>query len=117
MVMTGRKIRESQRWKYRRKRAPVIEPAPTEASAPTETQAERVLINRWVAWRIINWPSLNCFGCKRPIIVGEKWVELVRNDNRARFHSDCEPVWRAEQEVAARRALWGQDMTDAPRDK
>jgi hypothetical protein len=26
-------------------------------------------------------------------------------------------VWRAGQEVAARRALWGQDVTGARRDK
>jgi hypothetical protein len=48
------------------------------------------MINRWVA---------------NQIVVGQKWVELVCNNNRARFHSDCGPVWRAEQEVAARRAL------------
>jgi hypothetical protein len=66
-----------------------------------------VLINRWVANQIVDWPPSNCFGCKRPIVVGAKWVELVRDDNRARFHCDCEPVWRAKQEVAAHKALWG----------
>jgi hypothetical protein len=66
-----------------------------------------VLIDRWVANQIVDWPSSRCFGCRKPIVVGQKWLELVRDDNRARFHCDCEPVWRAEQEVAARRSLWG----------
>jgi hypothetical protein len=66
-----------------------------------------VLISRWIQHQIVDWPSSHCFGCKRPIIVGQKWLELVHDDNRARFHSDCEPVWRTQQEVAARRALWG----------
>jgi hypothetical protein len=64
-----------------------------------------VLIDRWVAWRIVDWPFSRCFGCKRPIIPGQRWIELVRDDYRARFHFDCEPVWRAEQEVRARKTL------------
>jgi hypothetical protein len=69
------------------------------------------MINRWIANQIVDWPSSHCFGYKLPIIVGQKWLELVCDDNRARFHSDCEPVWRAEQEVAARRSLCGQDVS------
>jgi hypothetical protein len=42
-----------------------------------------------------------------PIIVGQKWLELVHDNSRAGFHWDCEPVWRAGQEVAARKTLWG----------
>jgi hypothetical protein len=63
------------------------------------------MIDRWVANQIIDWPSSHSFGCRKPIIVGQKWLELVCDDNRARFHCDCEPVWRAEQEVAACRAV------------
>jgi hypothetical protein len=44
------------------------------------------LINRWVANTIVDWPSSHCFGCRKPIVVGQKWLELVRDDNRARFH-------------------------------
>jgi hypothetical protein len=79
------------------------------AQAPLETRPERVLIDRWVAHRIVDWPPSQCFGCKRPIVVGAKWVDRVNHDKgaRARFHCDCEPAWRAEQEVAARRSLWG----------
>ena len=75
------------------------------------------MINRWVANQIVDWPFGHCFGCRKPIIVGQKWLELVCDDNRARFHCDCEPLWRTRQEVAARRSLWGQDVTDAGRDK
>jgi hypothetical protein len=101
MMKSVRKIPEARRWKYRHTPAPAPAPAP----APIETQAERTLINRWIANTIVDWPSSHCFGCRKPIVVGQKWLELVCDDNRARFHSDCEPVWRAEQEVAARRAL------------
>jgi hypothetical protein len=113
MMKLVRKIPEAQRWKYRRAcrrehAAPAPAPAVEETPVPIETPAERVMIDRWVANQIVDWPSSYCFGCKLPIIIGQKWRELVCDDNRARFHSGCEPVWRAEQEVAARRALWGQ---------
>jgi hypothetical protein len=78
---------------------------------PVETRAERVLISRWIQHQIVDWPSSHCFDCRRP-----EWLELVWDDSRARFHYDCEPVWRAEQEVAARRALWGR-VTGEGRDK
>jgi hypothetical protein len=80
-------------------------PSPTPVVEAAPTPIERRMIDRWVASRIVNWPSINCFGCKLPIVVGAKWVDLVCDDNRARFHSDCEPAWRTQQEVAARRAL------------
>jgi hypothetical protein len=32
-------------------------------------------------------------------------VELVNDNTRARFHFDCAPVWRAQQESSARRAM------------
>ena len=101
--MTGVKIRDSERWKHRRKPAPV-----EDAPAPIETRAERVMIDRWVANQIVDWPSSHCFGCRKAIVAGQKWLELVSDNNRARFHCECEPAWRAEQEVAARRSLWGQ---------
>jgi hypothetical protein len=36
-----------------------------------------VLIDRWVASRIVNWPSSNCFACKLPIVAGAKWIDLI----------------------------------------
>ena len=62
-------------------------------------------IARCVTSRIITWPPNSCFHCKQPIIAGQKWVELVNDNRRARFHFDCLSEWRAQQEVAARRAL------------
>jgi hypothetical protein len=97
--MTGVKIRDSERWKHRRKPTPVDDAAP----APIETR-----IDRWVAHQIVDWPSSHCFGCRKPIVADQKWVELVHDDNRARFRCDCEPVWRAEQEALGRKTLWGQ---------
>ena len=107
--MTGVKLRDSERWKHRRKPTPIEDAAPAPAveavAAPIETRAERVLIARWIQHQIVDWPSSHCFGCRKPIVVGQKWLELVCDDNRARFHCDCEPVWRANQEVAARKAI------------
>jgi hypothetical protein len=62
-------------------------------------------IDRWVASRIVTWAPDNCFHCRRPIVFGAKWTELVANNERARFHADCLPAWLAQQDVAARRAL------------
>jgi hypothetical protein len=69
------------------------------------TPAERTRIVRWVTAQIVNYPPDRCLCCRRPIVYGAKWVELVNDNARARFHFDCEPPWRAEQEVAARRAM------------
>ena len=79
---------------------------------PVETRAERVLISRWIQHQIVDWPSSHCFGCRKPIVVGQKWLELVSDNNRARFHCDCEPVWRAERETFARKTLWGRVTGD-----
>jgi hypothetical protein len=58
-----------------------------------------------VAAQIVNRPPDNCFHCRRPIVYGAKWIELVNDNTRARFHFDCAPVWRAQQESSARRAM------------
>jgi hypothetical protein len=106
--MTGQKLREAERWKGRRKpqpRAPApiaLMPSPP---PPPLTAADRVRIARWVASRIVTWAPDNCFCCKRPIVYGARWVEARSDNGRARFHSDCEPVWRAQQEMLARRAM------------
>jgi hypothetical protein len=107
--MKPQKVPLSQRWKYRHPSkpktiTPMSAPAPV-ATRTALTPVERILVDRWVAARIVNYPPDRCFGCRRPIISGAKWVTIVGGDNRARFHADCAPVWRAQQEVAARRAL------------
>jgi hypothetical protein len=112
--MTGRKIRESERWRGRRKPpepslkplAVALAPSPPSIPAPEPlTAADRARIARWVASRIVSWPPDNCFHCKRPIVYGAKWVELVNENERARFHFDCAPLWRADQERLARKAM------------
>jgi hypothetical protein len=107
--MTGQKVPMSARWK--RRRAPGA-PEPLNAPAPlilrvdeARVRIERARIARWVAAQTVSYPPDRCFGCRRPIVYGAKWVELVNDNDRARFHSDCAPVWRTQQEVAARRAL------------
>jgi hypothetical protein len=107
-----RRIRESERWKHRRASKPKAPVAPTStpivvptpAPAPL-TAADRARIAKWVASRIVTWALDRCLHCKRPIVYGAKWVEIVGDDTRARFHVECLPVWRAQQEIAARRAL------------
>ena len=102
----------SARWK--RRRAPGA-PKPLNAPAlpiPRGDEARvRARIARWVTARIVNYPPDKCLHCRKPIIYGAKWVELVSDNERARFHLDCLPVWRTQQEVAARRAM-GLDRRD-----
>jgi hypothetical protein len=80
--------------------APIVE-APVTAEAP----AQRTLIARWVAAQIVSYPPDRCLRCRRPIAFGAKWVELVNDNDRARFHFDCAPAWRAQLELAARQAI------------
>ena len=122
VAMSVRKIPDSERWKRRRPRrlkAPFaltpIAPSPAPAPLINESQAkaERARIARWVAAQIVNYPPDRCLRCRRPIVYGAKWLELVNDNERARFHFDCAPVWRAQQEVAARQAM-GLDQSERP---
>jgi hypothetical protein len=88
------------------------EPAAAQTRA-TWARIDQVRVNKWVAAQIVNYPPDRCFGCRRPIIFGAKWVELVNDNDRARFHFACAPVWRARQEVLARRAM-GLDRDERP---
>ena len=76
-----------------------------EEARVARARIDQAHINKWVTSRIISWPPDNCFCCKRPIVYGAKWVELVNDNERARFHFDCAPAWRAEQEALAPRAM------------
>ena len=66
---------------------------------------DKARIARWVMAQVVGYPPDRCLGCRRPIVYGAKWIELVNDNNRARFHADCAPVWRTRQEIAARLAL------------
>jgi hypothetical protein len=112
--MSVRKIPDSERWKRRRPRrlkAPFLptpfapSPAPVPLINEAQAKAERARIARWVQAQIVDYQPDRCFGCRRPIVFGAKWIELVNDDARARFHFDCAPVWRVQQEISARRAM------------
>jgi hypothetical protein len=62
-------------------------------------------ITAWINAKLITWPQTHCLHCRLPINVGERFVDVAANDERARFHAACEPLWRAGQEEAARKAL------------
>ena len=110
----AQKLSPSERWKHRRAptRVTPIAPAPVVlapmAPAPVplinEAQA-RTRIARWVIAQVVNYAPDRCLCCHRPITYGAKWIELVNDNARARFHADCAPAWRVQQEAAARRAL------------
>jgi hypothetical protein len=46
-----------------------------------------------------------CWHCRRPFIVGQKFVDVRGDEVIVRFHAQCESEWRREQEAAARRAM------------
>jgi hypothetical protein len=62
-------------------------------------------ISKWVRDRIVAWPPTNCFHCKLPIVVGQRWTIVGDGDCSARFHEACHRAWLEEREAAARRAL------------
>jgi hypothetical protein len=125
--VTGGKIKLRDRWKHRPSRRdslvtpivsalevpafipPALEvPAPIPPASPVGealTPLDRARIDRWVASRIVTWAPDRCFHCKLPIIYGARWVELVNDNERARFHADCAPEWKLQQEITARAAL------------
>jgi hypothetical protein len=70
-------------------------------------QTERRCINHWIADKLIDWPPSHCLHCRKPIIVGQLWTTVSNGAVSARFHQECHGDWLGEQEVAARRALWG----------
>jgi hypothetical protein len=68
-------------------------------------QMERRMINHWIAGTLIDWPQDSCLKCRNRILVGQDWIDVTNGDARARFHRECEPVWRAEREALARRTI------------
>jgi hypothetical protein len=111
------KLKPEDRWKNRRspERRVVHEPIALKTAVPApapfphvdgaRARMDKAHIARWVAAQIVSYPPDRCLGCRRPIVYGAKWTEVINDNARARFHSDCEPVWRAQQETAARKAM------------
>jgi hypothetical protein len=102
--MTGVKLKLEDRWKHR-----PTAPAPVASPLPRVDEArawmDKTRIARWVAAQIVPYSPDRCLYCGRPIVFGAKWVELVNDTDRARFHVDCALVWRLDKEALARRAM------------
>jgi hypothetical protein len=123
------KLKLKDRWKNRRppERRVVHEPpialkttiaAPAPAPFPhvdgAQARMDKARVAKWVAAQIVNYPLDRCLCCRRPIVFGAKWVELVDDNARARFHSDCAPLWRTQQERLARKAMGLSQRETAP---
>jgi hypothetical protein len=68
-------------------------------------RAERGRVNHWIANQIIAWPPTSCLNCRKPIVVGQKWVAVSSGEVTARFHEPCHSEWLVKQEVLARKAI------------
>lgn len=78
----------------------VIEPA-----QPELTKLDRLLIDKWIRDRLVAAWTGGCWHCRRPIVVGQTFVDVRGDEVIVRFHAQCESEWRRTQEAAARRAL------------
>ena len=106
------KLKLEDRWKYRprpKHLAALAPPIAPEAAASPPFQIspyDQARINKWICDRLTaDWPY-GCWFCRRPFVVGQKFID-VRGAGEVvvRFHASCEPEWRREREIAARRAL------------
>jgi hypothetical protein len=59
----------------------------------------------WINARLITWEPTHCLHCRKPIVVGDKFVTIAAGGVVSRFHARCEGEWRREQIAAARKAL------------
>jgi hypothetical protein len=85
---------------------PAIKPEAKKVhAAPAQTRVDQARIDKWIRDRLVAaWPG-GCWHCRRPIVVGQKFVDVRGSDGAVRFHAQCESEWRRAQEAAARRAL------------
>jgi hypothetical protein len=84
----------------------VIEPA-----QPELTKFDRLRIDKWIRDRLVAAWTGGCWHCRRPIVVGQKFVDVRGNEVVVRFHAQCESEWRLRQEALAREALGLRDET------
>ncbi len=79
------------------------EPALAAPEAVAIPQAERDLVSRWIKARLIDWPQGSCLYCKKPVVIGQEFVDVAGADgsSRARFHRPC----LDQRESEARQAL------------
>jgi hypothetical protein len=62
-------------------------------------------IRRWISDRLVaDWRS-TCWRCRKPFVVGQKFVDVRGNEVTVRLHQPCYAEWLAQQEALARQAL------------
>ena len=82
------------------------QPLEIAASPPLQLSPyDQARVAKWIRDRIIDWQSISCPHCRKPISVGQLWTLVSNGEVTARFHQDCHSGWREQQEDAARRAL------------
>ena len=78
MIRRGRRIPDSERYKWRRKakRTPAAsEPVEISISEPPQLSPyDQARVDKWIRDRLIDWPWASCLHCRKPIIVGQLWT-------------------------------------------
>lgn len=76
-------------------------------------EIDRARINKWIRDRLtVDWRD-TCWHCRKPFLVGQKFIDVRGEELVVRFHAQCEVEWRRAQEAAAGRAL-GLDRSERP---
>jgi hypothetical protein len=70
-----------------------------------QLRAERGRVDRWIRDRLTAASPDRCWHCRKPIVVGQKFVDVRGNEVVVRFHAQCESEWRRAQEALARKAM------------
>ncbi len=74
---------------------------------------DQASVAKWIRDRLMaDWRD-SCWHCRKPFIVGQKFIDVRGNDVVVRFHTECEADWRRAQEALARRAM-GLDRSERP---
>jgi hypothetical protein len=113
--MTGHKLRESERWKRRRRPQPpapvvimlaptALVPSPPSIPAPLSA-ADRARIRKWISDRLVAASPGLCWHCRKPFAFGHRFVDIRGAETTVRFHTACHEEWLAKQEALARKAL------------
>jgi len=77
----------------------ITAPAPVQLS-----RLDQARIDKWIRDRLVDWRD-SCWGCRKQIVVGQKWTFVRNGEVGARFHAPCHAQWLTEREIAARTAL------------
>jgi hypothetical protein len=79
----------------------VIEPE----QATERTRLDQARVDKWIRDRVVvDWRD-SCWRCRKPIVVGQGFVDVRGDEATIRFHNHCHGEWKVEQETLARREL------------